>query len=95
MKNFKSPIPSKNQENVNLTKKTFDGGMTTIPTAGTSMIIIDLRNLKLSVEDGKALEMETRNFVLQKLFENNQTKSLLEDLNIAELESSVFGVSFV
>jgi hypothetical protein len=91
MKKFPLMTPGKNEETNSLASMTFKGGMMPVPTKGLSMIILDIRSLKLSLAEGKKLEAEIRELLLQRL--SKKVKNL-KDLSIADLNSSVLGISF-
>ncbi len=70
----------------------FQGGM--MPATGqdiTALIILDLRNLGLSVKQGKALEGEIRDFVHQRL---EKMEVSLKNRSAVDLSKSVFGIAF-
>jgi hypothetical protein len=88
MSEFISQPPSKKRNSIG---KLFRGGMMpATPTDMTALILIDIRSLKLSAQEGKKLEAAIREFLFQEL---ERQKIDLKDRSAIDLSSSVFGVA--
>lgn len=68
----------------------FQGGMVPPEQNFAAMIIMDLRSLRLTPDQGKELESDLREYLLKRLHEMNVD---LADRSYIDLNSSVFGIS--
>ena len=69
----------------------FQGGMMPATEQNvTALLVLDLRSLGLTTQQGKQLEKEVREFVFQRL---HTMKVNLENRSAIDLSTSVFGIA--
>lgn len=86
MSQFASQPPSKKEMPAG---KLFCGGMMPVPTEHAAMIVIDIRNLKLSHEEGKKLQTT----LLACLYAELEKRVDLSNRSVVDLSASVLGVA--
>ena len=88
MTDFVSPPPSKKQP---LLEGFFQGGMMPATEQNvTAMIILDVRSLRLTKEQGAQLESEMREYLLKRL---KSMKVNLKDRSAISLHTAVHGIA--